>query len=386
MTISTTQVRSEHPPALDSSVRVPRTAHVDACPVCRALAARFFFRSPDRIWGTPGEFTYRRCRRCRTVFQDPRVVTEDLSLCYPDDYFTHEPAKEINEEPIPGGAGMRRFPQLREKIRSAILGAVRGARVPGLAGLLGRILARSRRLRERAFYDCVVDELIPSSPNRLRALDVGCGAGKMMLMLKRVGWEVVGVEWDPSAARIARSVSGLPVFEGDFRDVSPILGQYDLVVLHHVFEHLDDPAAALSSIKDLLAPGGKAVLMFPNSRSVGAYVFGSACCNWDPPRHLVMPGKFGLSRLASEHGLTTVRVRTSTRHAAWFFALSRSLRGSGPVDPGAVEMSAGDRLLAFLSFAMVVLGFQVGEEIFVTLERREGRALNPVQGTSTEVD
>lgn len=195
-----------------------------------------------------------------------------------------------------------------------------------------------------------------------------------MMMLDRVGWEVAGVEWDPSAARVARKVSGKPVFEGDFRDISPALGKYDLVVMHHVFEHVDDPAGTLSAIKDLLLPGGKAVLMFPNSSSVGSRVFRSACCNWDPPRHLVLPDKRSLARLASANGLTTVRVRTSSLHAAMFFALSCALKGSGRVDPNTIVITAPEKLLSFVARAMVLLGFPVGEELFVTFERREDRA------------
>src|SRR5688572_6645970 len=68
----------------------PRTAAVGACPLCRSTKCSFMFRLPDRLHGVPGEFSYRRCQSCRTAFQDPRVVVEDLSLCYPDMYFTHQ--------------------------------------------------------------------------------------------------------------------------------------------------------------------------------------------------------------------------------------------------------------------------------------------------------
>src|SRR5262245_42730047 len=71
-------------------VTVPRTAAVGACPLCVSTKCSFMFRAPDRLHGVPGDFTYRRCHDCGTVFQDPRVVVKDLSLCYPGEYFTHQ--------------------------------------------------------------------------------------------------------------------------------------------------------------------------------------------------------------------------------------------------------------------------------------------------------
>src|SRR5947209_6118006 len=72
------------------SVVSPRTAAVGACPLCGSTTCSRMFRVPDRLHGVPGEFTYRRCSNCKTVFQDPRVVIEDTFLCYPGEYFTHQ--------------------------------------------------------------------------------------------------------------------------------------------------------------------------------------------------------------------------------------------------------------------------------------------------------
>ena len=87
---------------------VPRLAAVGSSPICRAPDSEVIFRSLDILPSVPGEFTYRRCVSCRTVFQDPRVIAEDIPLCYPDGYtLTQQGAWLLDPEATsrPHGAG-----------------------------------------------------------------------------------------------------------------------------------------------------------------------------------------------------------------------------------------------------------------------------------------
>lgn len=157
-------------------------------------AALFRFEEPDRLFGVPGSYQYRECTDCRTVFQNPRVVREDLPLLYPGTYYTHEP-------PPPWG-GQRR-PTLRN-VRDGLARRIRAAVRPGEGpvGLVGRALASNRLLRERAFGDRGIYELIPRRRLAGRLLDVGCGTGAHILLLADLGWEVEGIEWDACAAEV----------------------------------------------------------------------------------------------------------------------------------------------------------------------------------------
>ena len=53
-------------------------------------------------------------------------------------------------------------------------------------------------------------------PPGSRVLDVGCGSGRDLLWLKRLGFDAVGLERSPGLAALARKHSGCPVIEGDF--------------------------------------------------------------------------------------------------------------------------------------------------------------------------
>src|SRR5215471_12677634 len=301
----------------------PRTAPVGRCPLCGALGAQILFQAPDRLHGVPGQYTYKRCTTCRTVFQDPRIVTDDLEICYPAKYYTHAICGQqmpLEESVIP----RRAFARARGALRRLIVGEVQGKHVPGVPGWVVRLLASRRLVRERAFFNHVPDELLPHAPDAVRALDIGCGSGALMRALNRVGWQVEGVEWDPTAAGGARQTSGQPVWTGDFRQIQLPLGAYDLVVLSHVFEHLDAPVPALIRIRELLAPAGRAVLRYPNPDSFGAKHFGSDWFPWEVPRHLVLPPGGALAKAAAGVGLKRIRLRTDSKYAAAYFAHSRA--------------------------------------------------------------
>src|SRR5262249_24798045 len=147
-----------------------------------------------------------------------RVVIEDLPLCYPDAYFTHQ-SSDVSSTPIATTATPQTDLRLRARLRQAVIAAVRRAPMRGAIGRLGGLLAKSRKLRERAFYG-VMDEMLPFKPGAARAREVGCGAGHLLKTLDQIGWQVEGFEWDEKAAEIARRTSGKQVTVGDFQNAA----------------------------------------------------------------------------------------------------------------------------------------------------------------------
>lgn len=350
------------------SVARPRTAAVVDCPLCGSAKCSFRFHLPDRLHGVPGEFTYRRCQDCRTVFQDPRVIDEDLPLCYPDTYFTHQ-SPDVSLAPLATAARPKTGLRLRALLRQSVMAAVRREPIRGVMGRLGGLLAKSRRLRERAFRDLVMDELLPFKPGAPRALEVGCGVGRLLKALAQAGWQVEGVEWDEKAAEIARRTTGRQVMVGDFQTTALPFAAYDLVVLHHVLEHLPDTQSCLRKIADILAPGGRAVLIYPNSESLGALIFREDWFPWEAPRHLVLPTAKAIRKTADDIGLITADLKSSIRGAEWAIACSRRYRKREPIDVHNVSITFQDKLLALYERALTAIGFELGEELVVVLKK-----------------
>jgi SAM-dependent methyltransferase len=117
-----------------------------------------------------------------------------------------------------------------------------------------------------------------------RLLDVGCGYGGFVRIMRDRGWDAGGI--DPSPATVSAAVAaGLPVRLGTLGDVE---GRYDAITLFYVLEHLPDPAAALRKLFDLLSPGGILLVRVPHTAPIVRALrpFGLDGTLFDPPFHL----------------------------------------------------------------------------------------------------
>jgi SAM-dependent methyltransferase len=335
---------------------------VPACPACGSVHHHEAFTQPDRLFGVPGVFQYRTCEACASTFQSPRVVDEDLPMLYPGGYYTHDPGATGPVPPPPP----RSWSGLRDRIRSGVAAAVQPWR--GRAGLSDRLIAKSRFMRERAFLDAVIDELVPRRPRPGRALDVGCGSGLLMRNLAGVGWEAEGLEWDPAAAAVAAAATGLHVSSGTVHDHAD-RGAFDLVVLSHVFEHLADPVRDLRRMGELLTPDGRIVLIYPNPRALAARRFGAHWLGWDPPRHLVIPPRSALPGMAARAGLRVAASRTLARSGAFNAAASRWIRSGKQPILTSLPLERGDRRFLRLEQATLLIDPDAGEEVVAVLAR-----------------
>jgi 2-polyprenyl-6-hydroxyphenyl methylase/3-demethylubiquinone-9 3-methyltransferase len=106
----------------------------------------------------------------------------------------------------------------------------------------------------------LLDSLIPHSVSSGPALDVGCGYGVLVHMLKQRGYDAVGCETGKPAVAYCRS-RGLPVVRATAPDLPFRDRSFQLVVSFHVIEHVLDPAAFVQSLVRVLAPGGAAVVV-----------------------------------------------------------------------------------------------------------------------------
>lgn len=98
----------------------------------------------------------------------------------------------------------------------------------------------------------------------MRVLDVGAGAGFFAYVLRRKGIDIDGIEPNEAYSTFAHTTLGLErIRRGGLHDLAAS-GQYDLITLNHVLEHLPDPRAALRHLHALLATGGQLLVEVPN--------------------------------------------------------------------------------------------------------------------------
>ena len=134
---------------------------------------------------------------------------------------------------------------------------------------------RSGETHVRGVLDEIRRHLDPAFAPR-RALDFGCGVGRLLLPLAGSAGEAVGVDVAPGmleeARRLAgtRAVGNVTLVESD-DTLSGVSGSFDLVhsflVLQHIPVHRGE--RLIARLLELVGPGGVAALHVPYARVVG---------------------------------------------------------------------------------------------------------------------
>jgi SAM-dependent methyltransferase len=142
-------------------------------------------------------------------------------------------------------------------------------------------------------------------PGANRVLDVGCGAGYLLVDLQRRGFDCLGIDFNGNLVKAANERFGVPAVVGDVRNLIGLGQRFDLVLLSHVLEHVDVPLRLLREIHQVLSPGGYLVVEIPNrnSYSVGQSLKGGSCAPENyPPHHLTFWSVASLRRALKRAG------------------------------------------------------------------------------------
>jgi SAM-dependent methyltransferase len=247
------------------------------CRICGKAGGNARFTVREMMFGTGEEFDYVECAVCGCL-QIEEIPT-DLSPYYPENYYSFERPRAR----FYGRFKRRRFARHAYGGRS-LVGRLLAMRTPPHA-----MSAWFRRAGVR-FDDTI--------------LDVGSGGGELLFELLDAGFtNVVGV--DPFIARDLRHEGRILVMK---RQLEEVEGEYDFITLHHSFEHLAEPHAALRQIQRLLKPNRFALLRLP---LVSRFAWRKYATDWaqlDPPRHLYLhtPESVGVLARAAGFGVAGV--------------------------------------------------------------------------------
>ena len=236
-----------------------RTSRVtgEACPTCEGTEWRALFESRS--------YTIGRCARCGLV----RTLGVDL-----DGGDVTYPAFDQRETPL---------------VRAMRFGV-------------------TQLLRERAR---LVERVTPkesSTGGKRRLLDVGCGSGAFARLMSKRGFDAVGVE--PFSLGRPVDEPGLRLVRAPLERVRSDLGDFDVITMWHVLEHVASPRPTLESLRDHLRPGGVVVVSVPNFESWQSKFFEGGWFHLDPPRHITHFDHHTLRSLFDETGFEILSERT----------------------------------------------------------------------------
>ena len=140
-------------------------------------------------------------------------------------------------------------------------------------------------------------------------LDIGCGRGLFIDIMRRDGWAVTGVEYSAETAEDVSKTYGIPVVSGEppawgFQD-----GSFNVITMNHVLEHLHNPDKMVGECRRLLKKSGLFVCATPNIASLQASAGKGRWFHLDVPYHIHHFSEAGLVKLLEKHSLRIVRIR-----------------------------------------------------------------------------
>ena len=234
------------------------------CKFCES-ANKTFFEAKERMFGIGGEFRYAECLNCGSLQLDQ--IPEDLSPYYTNfDYYSF--GKLIESSPF------------------------------------FRFL---KAMRMRAFLLTGNSQISPSYGYWMKKVhpgfgakiaDVGCGNGQLLYELYASGFSDLH-GFDPFIQKSVIINSCLQLHKQKIEDTDL---KFDLIMMHHSFEHMEDAGQILKTCFENLNPGGKLLIRTPVTDGEVWKTKRELWVQLDAPRHLIIPSISGFSTLAEKTG------------------------------------------------------------------------------------
>jgi SAM-dependent methyltransferase len=272
------------------------TEEVPACPVCGASDyAQCAVGFDYELLTCSNPWRFVQCRVCQHVWLNPRPAVAELGVVYPRTYYAYN------------------------------------------YGTINPIARKAKEILDRRKIAKIVRHC-PQAPKRY--LDVGCGDGRFLRVMERMGVPrggLYGLELDKRVVERLRGCGYSGVYCERAEDVTNIPeGGIDLVTMFHVIEHVDNPGTVIGRVRRWLCPGGVFALETPNLDSLDARMFRRTYWGgYHIPRHWNLFTPASISRLLTDNGLEVMAAVFQTGHSFWMYSLHHALRYEGKSRPRA---------------------------------------------------
>jgi SAM-dependent methyltransferase len=236
---------------------------VSACKFCQS-SQQIKFSATERMLGLGGSFRYSECLSCGSLQLDD--LPEDFSIYYPTAYYSFSALQPSNF-----------VKNLFKKVRMRFF-LTTG--IKKTAPIFGYWLRKLNPF----FSDTIAD--------------VGCGNGQLLYELNVSGFQNLH-GFDPFIEKTSQVTPGLKLWKQKLENSDL---RFDFIMLHHSFEHMEDPVAVLKACYEHLNPGGKLLIRCPVADSE---VWKEKRAFWvqlDAPRHLIIPSVKGFEKVATRVG------------------------------------------------------------------------------------
>lgn len=248
------------------------------CTLCHSGEAVAFLTGQDDLTGKPGDFSFVKCRACGFVYQNPRIVVNEIVDFYDDNYIAHRQRKSWG-------------------VLTPFYNWVMGKMDRDKLKIVTRVLRLGRESR---------------------VLDVGCAVGTFLLHLReKLGVQISGVDF--------KKFEHYPGFEtidfhqGLFYEQRFDEKSFDLVTMWHFLEHDYDPRRSLQTARRVLKDEGLLVIEVPRLDSLTFFLYGKRWPGVQAPQHTGLYDKKHLREIVESEGFEIVEHLSYGAFPSYFY-------------------------------------------------------------------
>jgi 2-polyprenyl-3-methyl-5-hydroxy-6-metoxy-1,4-benzoquinol methylase len=243
------------------------------CKVCGNTSNNKQHHIKEMQLGLREMFTYMECAGCGCM--QLQNIPADMGKYYPNEgYYSFNL-----------GLDVRRKADTLRKIKA-------GYHIYGKNKLLGSLLSIGYKTPD--YYSWIKNAGVNYND---AILDVGTGNGSLLLNLFKIGFtNLTGI--DPFIEK-DRQYGKINIYK---KSVFEMEGQFDLIMLHHAFEHMDEPLKVLQKLYTLIKKGQCLLIRTP---VMSMYSWNKYGLNWmdlDAPRHIIIHSLKSMALLAIQAG------------------------------------------------------------------------------------
>ena len=253
------------------------------CLTCDHTESNYFLSGQDDLTSKDGNFVYVKCPQCQLVYQNPRIVIDQIKDYYDSEYIAHRKKKDW--------------------------------------GVLQPFYERAMNKHDNDKV-ALIERYVELNKHS-NVLDVGCAVGTFLNALrKKYDCQIHGVDFKsdlnfPDFDKI-NFKCGL-FYEQDFANT-----KFDLITMWHFLEHCYEPKKSLLKARDILSDNGRLIIEVPRLDSLTFKVFKNKWPGVQAPQHTVLFDKNTFLNLAEDAGYEVVEYLPYGAFPAYFYIFAGS--------------------------------------------------------------